>query len=115
MNIKEIIPEQNNTRQRLTAKKPVQTLVNAETNSYEWLSNVSVSDEEAVFIAQRLNIKGKIPVERFKKVKAAVIEGLKQREMLLKFKNEKGLTISAIKKIRSALSDFNGWDLSGRN
>lgn len=115
MNIKEIIPEHSNTRQRLTAKKPVQTLVNAETNSYEWLSDISMSDDEAVFIANRLNIKGKIPVERFKKVKQAVIEGMKQRQMLLKFKDEKGLTISAIKKIRAALSDFNGWDLSGRN
>ena len=112
-NIKEIVPE-TQPRQKLTAQKPAQKVVNQETQTIEWGVNVEVSKKELDFVRSRVS--ANLPIDRIEKVKAAVVEGLNQSEMQTRFRNEKGLkNLSHIKNIRAALSEFNGWDLSGRN
>lgn len=111
-NIKEIVPE-TQPRQKLTTQKPVQKVVNQETQTIEWGVTVEVSKKELDFVRSRVS--ANLPIDRVTKVKEAVVEGLNQSEMVARFRNEKGLkNLSHIKNIRAALSEFNGWDLSGR-
>lgn len=109
-NIKEILPE-TQPRQKLTPQKPAQKVVNQETQTIEWGVTVEVSKKELDFVRSRVS--ANLPIDRVTKVKAAVVEGLTQGQMLVRFRNEKGLkNLSHIKNIRAALSHYNNWDLT---
>jgi hypothetical protein len=97
-------------KEGFTPGKEKQVVVNQETKTIEWQRTGSLlKPGEAEFIAKRLGVKGKIPVERYQKIKTEIVAGKSRAQMVRKFAGQKGYREGTIAKISAALSDFNGW------
>lgn len=93
-----------------TLGKEKQVVVNQETNTIEWQRTGSLlKPGEAEFIAKRLGVKGRIPADRYQKIKMEIVAGKSRAQMVRKFAGQKGFKEGTIAKISAALSDFNGW------
>jgi len=93
-----------------TPGKEKQVVVNRETNTIEWQRTGSLlKPGEAEFIAKRIGVKGKIPADRYQKIKMEIVAGKSRAQMVRKFAGQKGLSEGAIAAISAALSKFNGW------
>jgi hypothetical protein len=108
--IKTILPDAE-PRQQIIKQKRVLQLIDAATRTYELSAkDAKVSPDELLFVRSRVG--KRLKEMHVIKVKTAVLEGLTQKPMQARFRDEKGLkNMSHIKNIRAALSEFNGWDL----
>jgi hypothetical protein len=110
MAIKMIIPPDDTPNTDFeTVKKKIPVVVNS-SGTVEWMSpNIKLTEKEAVFVAAKRKIKGDIPKERYQNIKSAILDGLKQGQIEMRYRGQIGYTIAEIKAVSAALSKFNGW------
>jgi hypothetical protein len=106
--------EPDNDGWTIPTGKQIPVIIDESTGQVEWQhKGEKLTTAEIAYVAAALDIK-KPPADRWQRIKSATLAGKTQSEIVATHKGQRGFTMAEVKKVRAALSTFNGWNLKGR-
>lgn len=106
--------EPDNEGWTIPTGKQIPVIIDESTGQVEWQhKGEKLTAAETAYLCAALNVK-KPTIDRWQRIKSATLAGKTQSEIVATHKGQRGFTMAEIKKVRAALSTFNGWGLKGR-